>query len=102
MELVTFLPLHYYAHDGSTTNLSPAPFVTFGTFPEMSEALQNETCNVRVSGSYQIYGDSKLQDKIFSGSYIMSAFHISRNAAVSVVRSGEHVWFDLVEVSIMT
>jgi len=75
----------------------PAPFVTFGLFPEMSEALQNETCNVLVSGSYKIYGDSKLQDKIFSGSYIMSSFHISRDPLVSVIRPGDYAWFDLVE-----
>ena len=78
----------------------PAPFVTFGPFPEMSAALRNETCNVLVSGSYKIYGDSKLRDKIFSGSYIMSSFQILRDPAVSVVRSGDYAWFDVVEVRI--
>lgn len=92
--------LHLILLTTQRLNLSPAPFVTFGLFPEMSEALQNETCNVLVSGSYKIYGDSKLQDKIFSGSYIMSSFHISRDPLVSVIRPGDYAWFDLVEVSI--
>ena len=66
----------------------------------MESSLKNGTCNVLVSDTYRI-GSSKtgLQNDIADGKYIFSDYFISRNFLSSVVRSGDGVWFDIVEGS---